>query len=100
MIKIEIMQEYSIFDLYRSQLFECSSCGRVAEHLLSSVSKPGAQLELSHAKQYILGNRQCWDKDTWKDNVQIHPQAVGRTDVCLNWCGSLCFWVSGGEIVG
>ena len=83
MIKIKIMQEYSIFDLYRSQLFECSSCGKVAEHLLSSASKPSTQLELSPAKQYILENRQCQDKDTWKDNIQIHPQAVGRTDVCL-----------------
>lgn len=59
----------------KSQLFECSSCGKVAEHLLSSASKPSTQPELSPAKQYILENRQCWDKDTWKDKFQIHPQA-------------------------
>jgi len=100
MIKIKIMQECSVFDLYRSQLFECSSCGKVAEHLLSSASKPSTQPELSPAKQYILENRQCWDKDTWKDKFQVHPQAVGCTDMCLNWCGILRFWVSGGEIVG
>jgi len=84
MIKIKIMQEYSIFDLYRSQLFECTSCGKVAEHLLSSASNSHTQQEPSPAKQYILGNRQCWDKDTWKDKFQIHPQPVGCTDMCLN----------------
>jgi hypothetical protein len=35
----------------------------------------------------------------WKDKFQIHPQAVGCTDMSLNWCGILRFWV-GGEIVG
>ena len=93
MIKIKIMLENSIFDLYRSQLFECSSCGKVAEHLLSSASKPRTQLEVSSAKQYILENRQCWDKDTRQDKFQIHPQAVGCTDMCLNWCAILCFCV-------
>jgi hypothetical protein len=91
MIKIKIIQEYSIFDLYRSQLFECSSCGKVAEHLLSSASKPRTQLEPSPAKQYVLENRQCSDKDTCKDKFQIHPQAVGCTDMCLNWCGIFVF---------
>jgi len=96
MIKIKIIQEYSLFDLYRSQLFECSSCGKVAEHLLLSASKPRTQQELSPAKRYILGNGQCCDKDTRKDKFQIHPQPVGCTDMCLNWCGIFCFWVSGG----
>lgn len=58
----------------KSQLFECSSCGKAAEHLLSSASRPRTQQELSPAKQYILGNGQCCDKDSWKDKFQIHPQ--------------------------
>ena len=85
MLKIKIMQEYSIFDLYRSQSFECSSCGKVAEHLLSSLSKPCAQLEPSPAKQYILEKRQCSDKHTWENKFQIHPQAVSCTDMCLTF---------------
>ena len=87
------MQENSIFDFYRSQLFECSSCGKVTEHLLSSASKPHSQQELSPAKQYILENGKCWDKDMW-NKFQIQPQAVRFTDV-FKLCGILCscLWI-------
>lgn len=78
------MQESSMFVLYRSQLFECSSCGKVAEQLLSSVSEHCTQQELSPMRQYILEKRELWDMDMWKNKFQSHLQEVGCTDMCLN----------------
>jgi hypothetical protein len=97
MIKIKIMQENSIFDLYRSQLFECSSCGKVAEQLLSSASKPRTQQELSPVIQYILENKKYLDTDGWKNTFQGHHQEVGFTDTCFT---GVVFCVDGGELVG